>query len=139
MKKVILIFMLSFFAMIVNADNQALFMRDVAISPDGNSIAFEYKGDIYTISSKGGEAVRLTTSESYDCSPVWSPNGSKIAFSSDRNGNFDIFVMPVNGGAATRVTTNSTTEKPMAFSNNGKYIFYCAHIQDPSSSILFPS
>lgn len=114
-------------------------MRDVAISPDGNSIAFEYKGDIYTVSSKGGEAVRLTTSESYDCSPVWSPNGSKIAFSSDRNGNFDIFVMPVNGGAATRVTTNSTTEKPMAFSNNGKYIFYCAHIQDPSSSILFPS
>ena len=74
-----------------------LWMRDVQISPDGTEIAFCYKGDIYKVPAKGGTATQLTTQESYECTPIWSPDGKQIAFASDRYGNFDVFVMPADG------------------------------------------
>ena len=68
-----------------------MWLRDVKISPDGSTIAFTYKGDIYTVPAEGGNATRLTTSGSYEAVPVWSPDGSKIAFASDHHGSTDVF------------------------------------------------
>lgn len=116
-----------------------LWTRYAAISPDGQNIVFTYKGDIYRVPTSGGKALQLTHQASYEMNPVWSPNGKQIAFASDRKGNFDIFVMPADGGAPTQLTFNSTSETPWTFSPDGKYVYFSASIQDPASSILFPS
>ena len=92
-----------------------LWLRDVNISPDGKEIVFCYKGDIYKVKAAGGEAVRLTSQDSYESNPVWSPDGKQIAFASDRFGNFDLFIMPAVGGTAKRLTMNSASEIPSTF------------------------
>ena len=116
-----------------------LWMRDVKISPDGKTIAFTYKGDIFTVPATGGTASRLTSLPSLEWAPVWSPDGSRIAFASDRNGGSDIYVMSSKGGPATRLTFNSAMETPMAFSPDGAEVVFGAAIQDPAASALFPS
>lgn len=116
-----------------------LWMRDVRISPDGTEIVFCYKGDIYKVPAKGGTATQLTTQDSYESTPLWSPDGKQIAFASDRYDNFDVFVMPANGGTPQRLTTNSAGELPSAFTPDGKYILFSASIQDPATSALFPT
>ena len=115
-----------------------LWLRDVNISPDGKEIIFCYKGDIYKVKAAGGEAVRLTSQDSYESNPVWSPDGKQIAFASDRFGNFDLFIMPADGGTAKRLTMNSASEIPSTFTPDGKYVVFSASIQDPASSALFP-
>ena len=115
-----------------------LWMRDVKISPDGKQIAFCYKGDIYKVASTGGSAVRLTSHDSYESVPVWSPDGKQIAFASDRYGNNDVFIMNADGGSAVRLTTKSGGEVPEAFSPDGKYVYFSANNQKPAAIALFP-
>ncbi len=123
------------------SDATPLWMRDIRISPDGANIAFTYKGDIYTVPTGGGRAIRLTSQPTYETSPIWSPDSRTIAFASDRNGNFDIFTVSADGTSPQwkRLTYNSAAETPEAFSPDGSEVWYSAAIQDPASSAIFPS
>lgn len=100
-----------------------LWLRNTAISPDATQIAFTYKGDIYAVPVAGGTARQLTTSAAYDSKPLWSPDGSKIAFESDREGSIDIFVMPASGGTPRRLTTHSSREQLRAWLGNDSILF----------------
>ena len=138
-KKIVLSGLIFLSCLFINAENP-LWMRYPAISPDGSQIAFSYQGDIYKVAVEGGQAARLTTNNAFDSNPIWSPDGQKIAFVSDReNSNKDIFLMPATGGTAKRLTTHTSTEKPYTFTPDGKYIVYSAHYQDPVKSALFPT
>ncbi len=105
-------------------------MRHSSISPDGTQIAFTYKGDIYKVNTNGGTATQLTYHSAHDFKAVWSKDGSKIAFASNRYGNFDIFVMNAAGGKATRLTFHSNDEHPFTFSYNDKEVVFGALRQD---------
>jgi hypothetical protein len=62
-KKLLPALLVLVFATVVHAQDRPLWLRYPAISPDGSTILFSYKGDIYRVSSKGGDAVPLTISE----------------------------------------------------------------------------
>ncbi|MCL2027530.1 MAG: S41 family peptidase [Bacteroidales bacterium] len=114
-------------------------IRYPSISPDGKEIAFTYKGDIYKVSVDGGRAVQLTSHPSYNYNPKWSPDGTKIAFNSNRFGNHDVFVIPSEGGNPMRLTTNSVNERLQTFSPDGKEIYFTANIQHPATYTQFPT
>jgi Tol biopolymer transport system component/C-terminal processing protease CtpA/Prc len=121
------------------AQNAPLWLRYPAISPDGQTLLFEYKGDIWSVPASGGNAVPLTLSESYEFSPVWSHDGKSIAFASDRYGNFDVFVMPAVGGEAKRLTFHSGREVPSTFTADDSAIFFAGTRQDLATHVQFPT
>lgn len=92
------------------------------MSPDGQQIAFTFKGNIYTVPASGGQA-RQITSQSYNTAPFYSPDGSKIAFTSYRNGSADVFVVNAAGGTPVRLTTHSGTENVRGWLNDSTVIF----------------
>ena len=136
MKKLIFSAALLSAALSASAEEHPLWMRYPAISPDGTTIAFAYKGDLYSVSVNGGEARQLTTHAAFDSHPVWSPDSKKIAFQSNREGSLDIFVIDAKGGAPTRLTTNSGSETPIAFADND-HVLYSASLQPTAQSIIF--
>ncbi len=120
------------------AQDAPLWMRYPTISPDGQTVLFTYKGDIYRVDADGGLALPVTFYDGHDARPVWSRDGRHIAFASDRYGNMDIFVMPAEGGAATRLTYHSAADYPADFSPDGKYVLFNSGRLDHAQNAQFP-
>ncbi len=121
------------------AQSNPLWLRSPVISPDGTTIVFTYKGDLYKVASTGGNAMPLTFHEAHDFMPVFSNDGKTIAFASDRFGNFDVFTMPVDGGQAKRLTYHSSNEYPYSFTNDDKNIVFGGVRMDIASNRTFPT
>ncbi|MCF1751818.1 S41 family peptidase [Mariniradius sediminis] len=136
--------LLSLFALLFTfqhtiAQETPKWLRYPAISPDGNTIVFTFKGDLYTVPSAGGRATQLTFHEAHDFMPVWSKDGNKIAFASDRYGNFDVYVMSSQGGNATRLTYHSTDEMPYSFSADDQAVIFGGVRQDLAEHRQYPT
>ena len=120
------------------AQDNPLWMRYCAISPDARTIAFSYKGDLFTVDARGGQARQLTTNAAYDAYPVWSPDGERIAFASAREGSLDVYIVNRGGGEPRRLTTDSGDETPLCFLDDGTVLFEAYGIPT-AQSILFAS
>lgn len=119
-------------------DVAPLWMRHCAISPDGTTIAFSYKGDLYTVPVGGGRAMQITTNPAHDTAPVWSPDSKQIAFASDRMGSMDVYLVSKEGGEPRRLTTHSGNETPLAFTDAG-HVLFSASIMPSAEAVVFPS
>jgi Periplasmic protease len=114
-------------------------VRYPSISPDGSSIAFTYKGDLYRVPASGGRATQLTFHSAHDFMPVWSRDGRQLAFASDRYGNFDVFIMDAEGGEAKRLTFHSNDELPYTFTADGTSVIFGGNRQDLASHRQYPT
>ena len=77
---------------------------DVDVSPNGRQLAFSMMGDIYLLPIGGGKATRITSGPSWDVQPRFSPDGTQIAFTSDRGGGNNLWRMRTDGSNAVQVT-----------------------------------
>jgi imidazolonepropionase-like amidohydrolase/Tol biopolymer transport system component len=77
---------------------------NVDVSPDGKTVVFDLLGHLYLVPIGGGPARALTTGHSWNMHPRFSPDGSKVAFTSDRGGGDNVWVVPVAGGDPMAVT-----------------------------------
>lgn len=139
MKKLILTTLFCFSIGALFAQIDPLWLRYPAISPDGKNIAFGYKGDIYLVSSNGGQAIPLTLNEAQDMMPVWSRDSKTIAFASNRYGNFDVFTLPLTGGTPTRLTFNSANDYPYDFGPDNKTVIFGSSRNAPAKNVRFHS
>ena len=93
------------------------------VSPDGTTIVFDHLGDLFTVPITGGDATQLTSGMAFDAQPRFSPDGSRIVFTSDRSGGQNVWVMSMDGSDTIQVTTGAAnrTESP-DWSPDGDYI-----------------
>ncbi|MBK9120443.1 MAG: PD40 domain-containing protein [Phycisphaerales bacterium] len=105
---------------------EVAYARHLALSPDGQTLAFAWAGDVWTVSAAGGQARRLTAHPAGDGHPVWSRDGRYLAFASDRHGSDNVFIMAADGTGVQRLTYSDRAEVPTDFTPDGAYVLFHA-------------
>ena len=88
----------------------------------GDRIVFTYAGDLWTVSSQGGQATRLTASTGYQSEAKFSPDGKMIAFGGSYDGNNDVYVVDARGGEPTRLTWHPGRDRVIDWQPDGKSV-----------------
>src|SRR5258706_8860703 len=99
-------------------------LRHPALSPDGRRIAFDWHGDVWVCPVDGGAAERITDDPADEQKPCWSPDGTKLAYSSDKSGNRDLYVIDLATRRARALTVHSSDDDAPAWSPDGKWIAF---------------
>jgi tricorn protease len=87
-------------------------------------IVFTYAGDLWSVPREGGEARLLTSGGGLKDGPVFSPDGSMIAFTGEYDGNVDVYVMSAGGGVARRLTHHPAVDEVVGWSPDGKSVLF---------------
>ncbi|MGE5244272.1 MAG: S41 family peptidase [Betaproteobacteria bacterium] len=107
-----------------SAQIDARMLRYPAVSAD--RIAFVYAGDIWLVPKTGGTATRLSSPPGEESFPRFSPDGTKIAYSADYDGNTDVYVVPVSGGEPVRLTHHPMVDRVVGWHPDGKRILFAS-------------
>jgi Tol biopolymer transport system component/imidazolonepropionase-like amidohydrolase len=97
----------------------------VDVSPDGETLVFDLLGDIYTMPAAGGEATPLTQGMAVDAQPRFSPDGTRIVFTSDRSGGEGVWIISLDRSDTTQITSGKRDKYDSPdWSPDGRYVFY---------------
>src|ERR1041384_155083 len=101
-----------------------------ALSPDRAEIAFVSGGDVWTVPSSGGEARLLVSHPATESRPLYSPDGRKLAFVSNRTGGGDIYILRFDSGELQRLTFDDGLEQLDGWSRDGRWIYFSSTSHD---------
>ncbi|HEY3383683.1 MAG TPA: PDZ domain-containing protein [Vicinamibacterales bacterium] len=87
-------------------------------------IVFVFAGDLWTVPREGGAAIRLTSGPGIETGPVFSPDGTEVAFTGEYDGNVDVFVVPAAGGVPKRLTWHPAADLALGWTPDGKRILF---------------
>ncbi len=105
---------------------------DPDVDPTGTLLAYastqhRATADLYLKRINGTALQQLTNDPANDVMPTFSPDGRKVAFASDRAGNWDIYMMDITGGQAVQLTSDQTHDISPSFSPDGRQLVYCTY------------
>lgn len=97
-----------------------------AVSPDGRTLAFSARGWLWTMSTSGGRAERLTMSPAMDSRPAWHPDGQRLAFVRDDTRNTDLVEIEIATGNERPLVASGAAELDPAYSTDGRALYYAS-------------
>ncbi|MEJ2422699.1 MAG: PDZ domain-containing protein, partial [Acidobacteriota bacterium] len=97
-------------------------------------IAFRFGGDIWIVNRAGGNAHRLVTGTGMEVRPVFSPDGSMVAYTGNYDGNYDVYVVPAAGGEPHRLTWHPGVDEAVGWTPDGKSVLFMSHRDSPTDS-----
>jgi len=128
----VIIFTLVFGHLSVSAQGSGAYMTEPSLSPDRREIAFVSGGDIWTVPAVGGPAQLLVSHQATESKPVYSPDGTRLAFVSTRTGNGDIYVLNLASGDLTRITFDDAADNLDGWSRDGRWLYFWSNSKDIS-------
>lgn len=103
-------------------DHPPLLLRHPTVS--AKQIVFVYGGDLWSVPKEGGVAQRLTAANGAASHPVFSPDGTEIAFTGTYDGNADVYVIPASGGTPRRLTYHPSPDLVVGWTRDGKQVLF---------------
>jgi tricorn protease len=128
----IILFLTFAFCVFSTQTYAAPYLTEPSLSPDRKEIAFVSGGDIWTVPSTGGTAALLVSHPATESKPLFSPDGRRLAFVSNRTGNGDIYILNLETSELQRLTFDDALDQLDAWSRDGNWIYFSSTSKDIS-------
>src|SRR5437867_5343608 len=120
-KNCLILFLISAALCLAESEKPMLFRKPTV---SRNQIVFSYAGDLWTVAREGGNATRLTAAPSVETDPLFSPDGSQIAFTGQYDGNTDVYTVSAASGVPRRLTYHPSPVEVVGWTPDGKQIIF---------------
>lgn len=111
------------------------YFHSPALSPDGRLVAFVHASDVWLVERSGGSAERLTAHYAYHARPLFSPDGSRLVFSSTRTGGGDLYYLPLDMGTVERVTYLDAACTPQDWTPDSKQLYFTLNHEQQGTAV----